>query len=133
MRGPTERSGTSLSRRDFVTGVVSSIGAGGLQFPFPASASSPFAWHSLKIGAGGFITGLSIADDETLVVRTDTYGAWKWNGDSSNSWRTWASVPRRGSSMKIFLRGPSLRSKITESQEADTTSSEYFCKHMPRK
>jgi hypothetical protein len=35
--------------------------------------------------------------------------------------------------MKIFLRGPSLRSKITESQDADTTSSEYFCRHMPRK
>ncbi len=53
--------------------------------------------------------------------------------DSSKSWRTWASVPRSGSSMKIFLSGPSLRSKITESQEAETTSSEYFCRHIPRK
>src|SRR2546422_101007 len=53
--------------------------------------------------------------------------------DSAKSCRTWASVPRSGSSMKIFLSGPSLRSKITESHEADTTSSEYFCRHMPRK
>src|SRR4029453_5017978 len=50
-------------------------------------------------------------------------------GDSAKSGRTWASVPRSGSSMKIFLSGPSLRSKITESQDADTTSSEYFCRH----
>src|SRR5262249_50247102 len=54
-------------------------------------------------------------------------------GDSAKSWRTCASVPRSDSSMKIFLRGPSLRSKITESQEAETTSSEYFCRHIPRK
>src|SRR5262249_44531965 len=54
-------------------------------------------------------------------------------GDPAKSWRTCASVPRRGSSMKIFFRGPSLRSKITESQEAETTSSEYFCRHIPRK
>src|SRR5262245_20921151 len=54
-------------------------------------------------------------------------------GDSAKSCRTWASVPRRGSSMKIFLSGPSLKSKITESHDADTTSSEYFCRHMPRK
>src|SRR5262249_26631467 len=52
---------------------------------------------------------------------------------SAKSWRTWASVPRSGSSMKIFLSGPSLRSKITESHDADTTSSEYFCRHIPRK
>src|SRR5262245_64849616 len=47
-------------------------------------------------------------------------------GDSAKSCRTCASVPRSGSSMKIFLSGPSLRSKITESHDADTTSSEYF-------
>src|SRR5438093_502468 len=44
-------------------------------------------------------------------------------GDSVRSWRTCASVPRSGSSMKIFFKGPSLRSKITESQLADTISS----------
>jgi len=44
-------------------------------------------------------------------------------GDSVRSCRTCASVPRSGSSMKIFLRGPSFRSKITESQLADTISS----------
>src|SRR6266545_1934397 len=45
-------------------------------------------------------------------------------GDSIRSWRTCASVPRSGSSMKIFLRGPSFRSKITESQLAEAISSE---------
>src|SRR4030095_3977351 len=54
-------------------------------------------------------------------------------GDSVRSWRTCASVPRSGSSMKIFLRGPSLRSKITESQLAETISSAWGCRHMPPK
>jgi len=33
-------------------------------------------WSTLKIGAGGFLTGIDIAYDGTKVVRTDTYGAY---------------------------------------------------------
>jgi hypothetical protein len=36
-------------------------------------------WSILKIGAGGFLDGASIANDDTYVVRTDTYGAYLWN------------------------------------------------------
>lgn len=42
-------------------------------------------WSVLKIGAGGFITGIDIANDGTKVVRTDTYGAWHYN-NSSGLW-----------------------------------------------
>lgn len=35
--------------------------------------------YDLKIGAGGYITGSSISSDNTYVIRTDTYGAYKWN------------------------------------------------------
>lgn len=32
---------------------------------------------TLKVGAGGFLTGLDISTDgTTIVIRTDTYGAW---------------------------------------------------------
>ena len=31
-------------------------------------------WKPLRIGAGGWLTGIDIASDGTKVVRTDTYG-----------------------------------------------------------
>jgi hypothetical protein len=37
-------------------------------------------WKPLRIGAGGFITGMGIANDGTKVIRTDTYGAYIWGG-----------------------------------------------------
>lgn len=44
---------------------------------------SSTVWSVLKIGAGGFITGIDIADDGTKVVRTDTYGAWYFDPSTS--------------------------------------------------
>jgi photosystem II stability/assembly factor-like uncharacterized protein len=38
-----------------------------------------YVWRPLKIGAGGFITGLDIAPDGSKVVRADTYGAYIWD------------------------------------------------------
>jgi hypothetical protein len=40
-------------------------------------------WKQLKIGAGGFLIGSSIAADNTYVVRTDTYGAYIWNPNAT--------------------------------------------------
>lgn len=37
-------------------------------------------WKPLRIGAGGWITGMSIANDGTKVIRTDTYGGYIWTG-----------------------------------------------------
>ena len=36
-------------------------------------------WSAVKIGAGGFVTGIDIARDGTKVIRCDTYGAYLWN------------------------------------------------------
>jgi photosystem II stability/assembly factor-like uncharacterized protein len=58
----------------------------------------------VKIGAGGFIRGVSIAPDGTKVVKTDTYGAWTFDpmahdcGADAGCWRqcvTMASMPER--------------------------------------
>ena len=38
-------------------------------------------WQPVKIGAGGWLTGIDIAKDGTMVVRTDTYGAYIWDGN----------------------------------------------------
>lgn len=42
--------------------------------------TSNFTWQQLQVGDGGFIDGMSIAPDDTMVVRTDTYGAYLWDG-----------------------------------------------------
>src|SRR5882672_11220469 len=36
-------------------------------------------WKTLKIGAGGFITGIDMTRDGTKLIRTDTYGAYYFN------------------------------------------------------
>lgn len=55
--------------------------------------SSAFSWKTLKIGAGGFITGIDIAIDGTKVIRTDTYGGYKWNGSAWVQLVTTNSMP----------------------------------------
>lgn len=40
------------------------------------------AWEPLKIGAGGFVSGVDGADDDTILFRTDTSGAYLWDPDS---------------------------------------------------
>jgi hypothetical protein len=51
----------------------------------PTSEAVP-GWKPLKIGAGGFITGIEIAPDGTKVARTDTYGAYIWDIGTS-AWK----------------------------------------------
>jgi photosystem II stability/assembly factor-like uncharacterized protein len=58
--------------------------------PAPPSAAPPtcagcYVWRPLRVGAGGWLTGLDMsADGATKVVRTDTYGAYVWE---SGQWR----------------------------------------------
>ena len=52
-----------------------------------ANTVSSTQWRSLRIGAGGFITGLDASSDgSTRVVRSDTYGAYIWDV-SQNQWK----------------------------------------------
>ena len=37
-------------------------------------------WQTLKVGAGGFVTGGDIASDGTNICRTDVGGGYWWNG-----------------------------------------------------
>jgi len=48
------------------------------------NAAANSGWQTLAIGAGGNLTGLSIANDNTMVVRTDTYGAYLWNATAKS-------------------------------------------------
>jgi hypothetical protein len=54
---------------------------------------APKDWQPLKVGAGGFVTGIDIAPDGTTVVRTDTNGAYIWNGSEWQQLVTSTSMP----------------------------------------
>jgi photosystem II stability/assembly factor-like uncharacterized protein len=64
-------------------------------------AASRTVWSVLKIGAGGFITGIDIVGDGTMVVKTDTYGAWYYDSPRS-LWQQCLTVH----SMPASVRGP---------------------------
>lgn len=51
----------------------------------PADPETPAAesWKPLKLGGGGWITGIDIAPNGTMVARTDTFGAYIWNAGTS--------------------------------------------------
>ena len=54
---------------------------------------SPNNWRALNVGAGGFADGLDIAPDGTMVARTDSYGAYIWNGTEWQQLVTSTSMP----------------------------------------
>lgn len=43
-------------------------------------ASVSVDWAPVKIGGGGFVSGLDIAADGTKVIRCDIFGAYRWDG-----------------------------------------------------
>lgn len=60
------------------------------------TALSEMSWQTLKIGAGGVISGIDIASDGTKFIRTDVYGAYLFN-QLTNLWQqvvTLNSMPR---------------------------------------
>jgi photosystem II stability/assembly factor-like uncharacterized protein len=61
------------------------------------STASDTVWRPLRVGAGGWLTGIDISPDgSTRVVRSDTYGAYIWD-DKAKAWSqlvTAASMPK---------------------------------------
>ena len=50
-------------------------------------------WHPLRVGAGGWLTGICIAPDGRMLVRADTYGGYIWNGTQWQQLVTATSMP----------------------------------------
>lgn len=66
----------------------------GLNGSLLASESAATSWRPLRVGAGGFLTGLDLSPDgSTRLVRTDTYGAYKWEGSTWKQLITASSMP----------------------------------------
>ena len=69
---------------------LSSDGNGDTIVVDPVSSNN---WQTLDVGAGGWVTGIDIAPNDTMVVRTDTYGAYIWNGTEWQQLVTATSMP----------------------------------------
>ena len=72
------------------TWTLSSDGKGGTTVVDPTTSTN---WQTLDVGGGGWVTGISIANDGTMVVRTDTNGAYLWNGSQWVQLITTSSMP----------------------------------------
>lgn len=53
--------------------------------PVTATTGTTFQWKPLRIGAGGYITGMDFARDGTKVIRCDCGGAYIWS-DAQAQW-----------------------------------------------
>jgi hypothetical protein len=50
-------------------------------------------WDTVKVGGGGWVTGIEIAADGTKATRTDTYGGYYWTGTAWTQLVTKSSMP----------------------------------------
>lgn len=84
--------------------------------PPAAGATNPLdaAWQPVPVGAGGYLTGIDVAPDGTIVVRTDTYGAYLLQEDG-----TWQQLITAGSMPGADLPGGT---GVLEIQVADSNS-----------
>ncbi len=92
----TVADGTQTANIDLVgnylssTWDLSSDGNGGTTVVDPVASND---WQTLDVGAGGFVDGVDIAPVGVMVVRTDTYGAYIWNGTEWQQLVTATSMP----------------------------------------
>jgi hypothetical protein len=91
--------------------------------PAPAPAPSSFSWKPIKIGAGGWLVGMDIASDGTKVVRTDTYGAYLWNG---NQWQQLVTA----TSMPSTFLAPGSNSGVYEIRIAPSNTSIFYMTYL---
>ena len=56
-------------------------------------AHAATGWQNLKVGGGGYLRGLIVHSDGTMVGRTDSAGAYSWNGSSWVQLVTSSSMP----------------------------------------
>ena len=58
-----------------------------------ADLSPTYDWKPMKIGGGGWATGLDVSPTTRglMYVRTDVSGAYRWNAATA-SWRRWSSA-----------------------------------------
>jgi hypothetical protein len=76
----------------YTMAMANSNGTGPQGAGVQGTTSSP-SWQTLPVGGGGYVRGLIVAADGTMVGRTDTAGAYLYNGTSWNQLVTNTSLP----------------------------------------
>ncbi len=69
------------------------LGSSGNVFNVGSGGGGGAAWQTLKVGGGGFVRGMNIASDGTMVTRTDTNGAFLYSGTQWNQLFNASSMP----------------------------------------
>jgi hypothetical protein len=72
--------------------LLSSVANSFLMVRVSNAASSIPTFAPLALGAGGWITGLDVHSDGTLICRTDTYGAYLGNVTAGTKWQQLLTV-----------------------------------------
>jgi hypothetical protein len=80
------------------------------------------SWQDLKVGGGGYVRNLIVHSDGTMVGRTDTAGAYLWNGSSWVQLVTNTSIP----AAQLAANPVGLGNGVYELQMAPTSSSTMF-------
>jgi hypothetical protein len=76
----------------YTAAISNSNGTGPQGAGVNGTTSSP-SWKTLHVGAGGYCRGMDIAADGTMVTRTDTNGAYYYNGTQWNQIFNVNSIP----------------------------------------
>ena len=100
---------------------LSSDGHGGVTVVDPVVNTS---WQTLKVGAGGFVRGLDIAPDGTMVGRTDTNGAYLWDAATS-SWTQLVTASSMPAAM-VAADPAALGEGVFEIQIADSNTQIFY-------
>ena len=77
-----------LSRRKLLGGVAAiSFLPRAAHAWFPRGVAVPIGhgWNTLPLGAGGLVTGFSLANDNSIYCRTDVGNGYKWSGKTSTT------------------------------------------------
>lgn len=69
-------------------------------------------WQTLKVGAGGLITGFEFADDKRMLCRCDTFGAYIWS-DPTGAAATYETVSNPAQYWKPLFTLDSLRNAVS--------------------
>ena len=103
------------------TWTLSSDDNGGTVVVDPVASNT---WQTLDIGAGGYVRNLDIAPDGTMVARTDTYGAYLWNGTEWEQLVTSTSMP--ASFLAANLDTGNTGQGVYEIQIADSNTQTFY-------
>jgi photosystem II stability/assembly factor-like uncharacterized protein len=91
---PWQRPLMVLALASFVSCFSTPLGTPQSPPPVGVPNADGYIWKPLKVGAGGFMTGIDFSSDGTVMIaRTDTYGLYRWTGDTWKQLLTAASLP----------------------------------------